>query len=65
MAFKHMKRCGTSTIKLEMQIKTMRCHFKFIILAKPKNTFKLGLSFGRNAWEGNWQTISRLKIFIS
>lgn len=38
-----MKRCRTSTIILEMQIKTMRCHFNFIVLAKLKNTFKLGI----------------------
>lgn len=38
-----MKRCGISTTTLEMQIKTMRCHLKFKILAKLKNTFKLAI----------------------
>lgn len=49
----------------EMQIKTMRCHFKLIILANFKNTLKLWIRIGRNTQEGNWKILSKLKIFIS
>lgn len=36
-------------VTLEIQIKMLRCHLKFIISAKLKNTFKLGIWFGRNS----------------
>lgn len=65
MVCKHMKRRETLTITLEMLNKTIRCHFKFIISAKLRNTFKLGISFGRNSKEGNWQNLSELKILSS
>lgn len=63
--YKWLVNLWTSTITLEMQIKTMRCHFKLIILANFKNTLKLWIRIGRNTQECNWKNLSKLKIFIS
>lgn len=63
MAQKHEKMWNFK-VTPEIQIKMKRCHLKFIISAKLKNTFKLEIWFGRNS-QGNRQIISKFKIFTS
>ena len=65
MAHKHMKRCSTSYIIREMQIKTvMRYHYAFIRLAKIQNTDTTKLWQGCGATEtlsNSWWECKKLE----